>query len=177
MNRKVLAAGLLLVAPFLALLFANVHRNPQRMDSPLVGKPAPPLDLRPLDGGAALTLDRLRGKPAVLNFWATWCGPCLQEHPVLQQAARVMGEDVRFLGIVYEDGEEDVRAYLDRHGSSYANYLDDGARTAIAYGVYGVPETYVLGPDGTIVDKHVGPLDAATLSALVRRASEQGGRP
>jgi cytochrome c biogenesis protein CcmG/thiol:disulfide interchange protein DsbE len=170
-NRRVLIAGALVVLPLLGLLFANLGRDPRRVESPLVGKPAPPFTLRPLGGGPPVTLDTLRGRPAVLNFWATWCVPCYEEHPVLQQAARVKGREVSFLGVIYEDEEPKVAAFLKQQGSTYGHYMDDGGKAAIAYGVYGVPETYFLSPEGVIVDKYVGPLNARALDTLLQRAS------
>ncbi|HET7293626.1 MAG TPA: redoxin domain-containing protein [Vicinamibacteria bacterium] len=169
MNRKVLGFGVALVVPLLAILVVNLGRDPQRIDSPLIGRPAPPFSLAPVGGGEPLTLDKLRGRPAVLNFWATWCAPCYEEHPVLQASARTLGPDVQFVGIVYEDQEENVRSYLRSQGSAYPNFMDAGGRAAIAYGVSGVPETYFISPDGAIVDKFSGPLDARSLADRVAR--------
>jgi len=173
-NRKVLVAGLLVVAPLLFVLFANLGRDPHMVDSPLIGKTAPPFALEPVGGGAPVALAALSGKPVVVNFWATWCVPCFAEHPVLAQAARAMGGDVQFLGVIYEDEEDRVAAFLKRQPSPYPSLMDDGGKTAIAYGVYGVPETYFIDARGTIAAKHVGPLDARLLSRYVRMAMESG---
>ena len=97
-----------------------------------------------------------------------------EEHPVLQQAARTMG-DVTFLGVVYEDEEAKVAGFLRQQGSTYPTLMDDGGKMAIAYGVYGVPETYFISSDGTIVDKYVGPLDASALQTLVAKAAAFSG--
>jgi cytochrome c biogenesis protein CcmG/thiol:disulfide interchange protein DsbE len=172
-NRRVLIAGLVIVLPLLGLLFANLGRDPHRVDSPLVGKPAPPFSLTPVGGGSPVTLDSLRGRPIVLNFWATWCVPCFEEHPVLVRAASALGQDVHFVGVIYEDEEAKVRAFLKERGGSYPSYMDEGGKTAIAYGVYGVPETYFISPDGTIVEKYVGPLNEATLAALLTKAGRR----
>ena len=172
MNRKVLAVGAVVVVPLLGLLFANLGRDPHKVDSPLIGKPAPPFTLAPISGGPAVTLDAFRGRAVVLNFWATWCVPCYEEHEALQQGARTMGKDVQFLGVVYEDEEDKVRAFLKQRGSAYPHFLDDGGKTAIAFGVYGVPETYFISPDGVVVDKYVGPLNGSALAALVQRATD-----
>jgi cytochrome c biogenesis protein CcmG/thiol:disulfide interchange protein DsbE len=170
MNRKALALGLVVVLPLLAILVMNLGRDPHSVRSPLVGRPAPAFALPVVGGGDPVRLDALRGKPVVVNFWATWCVPCYQEHPALTGAARAMGDDVQFLGVVYEDEEAKVRAFLAERGSTYPTLLDEGGRTAIAYGVYGVPETYFIDPAGRIVEKYVGPLDRSTISRLVARA-------
>ena len=168
MNRKVLLAGLAVVVPLIALLVLNLGRNPNAVDSPLIGAPAPPFALVPVDGGEPVRLDDLRGKPVVLNFWATWCVPCYQEHPLLVSAAKNLGEEVHFLGVVYQDEDERVREWLRSEGSSYPSLLDPDGKVAIAYGVYGVPETYFIDPGGTIVSKYVGALDGGTLMARLR---------
>ncbi|HLA79654.1 MAG TPA: redoxin domain-containing protein [Vicinamibacteria bacterium] len=170
MNRKVLLVGLLLVVPLLGLLLANLGRDPRRVDSPMIGKPAPPFSLKPVAGGETVSLDALRGKTVVLNFWATWCAPCFEEHGELQRAARSLGPEVRFFGVVYEDEEERVRTFLKQQGSAYPSLLDDGGKIAIAYGVYGVPETYFISPQGVITSKYAQPLDEATIRRAVREA-------
>jgi cytochrome c biogenesis protein CcmG/thiol:disulfide interchange protein DsbE len=170
MNRKVLGAGLLVALPLLGILYANLWRDPHAMDSPLVGRPAPPFTLVPIDGSAPFTLDGLRGRPVVLNFWATWCIPCLEEHGALLQAASRFGSEVQFLGVVYEDDKAAVQSFLQERGKAYPSVMDDGGRAAIAYGVYGVPETYFIDTAGTIVAKQVGPLDAQTIEANLQKA-------
>src|SRR5262245_11330541 len=104
-----------------------------------------------------------------MNFWASWCAPCYQEHPVLLDAARKR-TDIVFLGIVYEDEEDNVKAYLARQGSAFPSLMDAGSKTAIAYGVFGVPETFFITPDGVIADKFVGPLTPAALDSRVEKA-------
>jgi cytochrome c biogenesis protein CcmG/thiol:disulfide interchange protein DsbE len=170
-NRKALVVGLLVVLPLLAVLVANLGRDPHSVRSPLLGQSAPPFELSTVEGGAEISLESLRGKSVVMNFWATWCVPCFQEHPALTAAARAMGQDVQFLGVVYEDEEARVRAFLAERGTTYPSLLDPGGRTAIAYGVYGVPETYFIDPAGRVVEKYVGPLDPETIARLVAKAS------
>lgn len=170
MNRKVLLAGLLLVVPLLGVLFANLGRNPHAVNSPLIGRPAPPFTLPPVGGGAPVSLASLRGRPVVVNFWATWCAPCAEEHPLLGAAANALGADVQFIGIVYEDEEVPVQAYLRGHGKAFPSLMDAGSKTAIAYGVFGVPETYFIDPDGNVAAKFVGPLDREALLANLRKA-------
>jgi cytochrome c biogenesis protein CcmG/thiol:disulfide interchange protein DsbE len=171
-NRGVLIAGLVAVLPLLLILIANLGRDPHMVASPLVGRPAPAFTLEPVGGGAPVSLASLAGKPVVLNFWATWCVPCFQEHGVLSEGARALGADVQFLGVVYEDEPEGVQAFLAQRGGGYPSLVDPGSRTAIAYGVFGVPETFFIDAQGTIAAKFVGPLTAPTLEANVRKARE-----
>lgn len=175
MNRKVLIAGSIVALPLVGLLVMSLGRDPHKVDSPLIGKPAPDFKLRPLGGGPTVTLQSLRGRPIVVNFWATWCVPCFQEHPVLQQGARMMQREASFLGVIYEDEEAKVASFLRQRGSAYPTLMDDGGDAAVAYGVYGVPETFFISPDGIIVDKYVGPLDAGSLQALVAKAAAFSG--
>jgi cytochrome c biogenesis protein CcmG/thiol:disulfide interchange protein DsbE len=174
MNRKVLAAGLAVVAPLIVLLLVGLGRNPHAVRSPLVGRPAPPFSLTPVGGGEPLSLDGLKGRAVVLNFWATWCVPCAEEHDVLVSGSRAWKDQVQFLGVVYQDEEDEVGAFLRKHGRAYPSLFDEGGKTAIAYGVFGVPETFFIAPDGTIVEKFAGPLDAAELSGYVRKALGHG---
>ena len=169
-NLRALGLGLVVVLPLLGILVLNLGRDPHSVRSPLVGRAAPAFALPPVGGGASVTLESLRGKPVVVNFWATWCVPCFQEHPALLAAARRMGSDVQFLGIVYDDEEAKVRSFLAERGQAYPSLLDDGARTAIAYGVAGVPETYFIDPQGRISAKVSQPLDPETIVQLVAEA-------
>lgn len=170
LNTRVLIVGLVVVVPLVAVLLLNLGRDPHVIGSPLVGRAAPEFALQPLDGSAPVTLASLRGRPLVLNFWATWCVPCFQEHPLLVAAARSLGERVHFVGVIYEDSDEQVRAFLARQGSAYPSLSDPGSRTAIAYGVFGVPETYFIDAEGRIAAKQIGPLDAASLEAKLKDA-------
>jgi cytochrome c biogenesis protein CcmG/thiol:disulfide interchange protein DsbE len=170
MNRSVLLAGAALVVPLLAVLYVGLWRDPHVVRSPLIGQPAPGFSLRPIDGGEPVALEGLRGRPVVLNFWATWCIPCFQEHGVLTDGARAWAGRAQFLGVVYEDEEDKVREFLRRQGSAYPSLMDEDGKTAIAFGVYGVPETFFIGADGTIVEKHVGALTAPALQANLEKA-------
>ena len=170
MNKRVLAVGAMVTLPLVVLLLLSLGRDPHKVDSPLIGKPAPGFTLVPVGGGPPVSLESLRGRPVVLNFWATWCVPCFEEHPALNQAARAMAGEAHFFGVIYEDQEAKVQGFLKKQGSAYPSLLDDTGKTAIAYGVYGVPETYFVSPDGVIVDKYVGPLTPTAISALVAKA-------
>ena len=170
MNRKVLLAGLVVTLPLVGLMLMSLGRDPHKMDSPLVGRKAPLFSLRPIGGGDPVTLESLRGKTVVVNFWASWCVPCVEEHPVLTAAPRRFGPDVVFLGVVYEDEEPAVQRFLAQYGSAYPSLIDDGGKVSIAYGVYGVPETYFIDADGSIVNKYVGPLRPDLLDGFVQAA-------
>lgn len=158
MNKGVLAVGLVVTTPLIALLLLNLGRNPSAITSPLINKPAPDVRVRNLEGGGSLQLSALRGRPVVVNFWASWCIPCVQEHASLTAAAR-SNPNVTFMGVVYEDTVENAKGFLEQRGASYNQYEDNEGKAAIAFGVYGVPETFFINAQGMIVDKYVGPLD------------------
>lgn len=163
MNRKVLIIGLAVILPLLGILLAGLGKDPTRIRSPLIGKTAPEFTLRDVSTGDIVSLESARGKPMVVNFWATWCVPCYAEHPYLVAAAKQYGSEALFVGVVYDDEEEAINRFLQQYGRSYPALQDPDGRAAIAYGVYGVPETFFIDSSGTIVAKHEGPLDPATL--------------
>jgi cytochrome c biogenesis protein CcmG, thiol:disulfide interchange protein DsbE len=155
-----------LAAVFLGQLLSG--RDASVIPSALVGQPAPVLDLPELAGltrdGApvpALTNAKLDGQLTLVNVWASWCVPCRQEHPLLMELAAQ--EDIQVVGINYKDQNENAIRFLDELGNPYdAVGVDDNGRTAIDWGVYGVPESYLVGPDGTILYKKVGPFSPET---------------
>lgn len=169
-NPAVLAAGLVVVLPLLVVLFVNLGRDPHAIASPIVGAAAPNFTLNPVGGGAPVSLSSLAGKPVVINFWSSWCVPCLEEHGVLTSTSRSLGAEVQFLGVVYQDEEAAIETFLSRRGKAYPTLLDPDGRTAIAYGVYGVPETYFIDRSGRIAAKFVGPLSPSTLAAHLKKA-------
>jgi cytochrome c biogenesis protein CcmG/thiol:disulfide interchange protein DsbE len=170
-NRRVLVLGLLVALPLLGLLLVNLGRDPYRIASPLVGKPAPDFRLRAVGSAETLSLASLRGRPVVVNFWSTWCPPCFEEHRVLTAAARNLGSRVHFVGVVYDDEEATIRRFLSEYGDAYPMLMDENGRVAIAYGIHGVPESFFLDADGVIVSKVEGPLDPGLLSARVTQAA------
>ena len=171
MNRTVLLVGLILAAILLGVLFLGLGKDPAAIRSPLIGKPAPDFALREVGTGRTIDLAQFRGKPVVLNFWATWCGPCWEEHPVLVANARALQPNVQFLGVVFQDSEEKIQGFLNERGSAYPTVVDDRGKTAIAYGVGGVPETFILDTQGTIVAKHSGPMTTDDLQSYVREVT------
>jgi len=170
MNRVVLISGLVIFAALVGVLFLNLGHDPSAINSPLIGKPAPSFALKAVGSGQTVDIASLRGKPAIINFWATWCGPCYQEHPTLVQNAQVLGNQVQFVGVVFNDTEQKIQAFLNERGSAYPTLLDESGKTAIAYGVGGVPETFFLDKNGTIVAKYAGPLTTEELQANLAKA-------
>ena len=163
MNKKVLIIGLAVILPLLGILLIGLGNDPTKIRSPLIGKAAPEFTLRDVSTGEIVSLESARGKPMVVNFWATWCVPCYAEHPYLVEAANRYGSQAMFVGVVYEDEEEAINRFLRQYGRAYPALQDADGRAAIAYGVYGVPETFFIDSSGTIVAKHEGPLDATAL--------------
>ena len=143
----------------MVVLYRAFGIDPRKVPFLLQGKPAPAFTVTDLRTGAPVSSDQLKGQPYVLNFWATWCGPCKMEHPVVDWAARTWGDRVRFYGVVFEDTAENARKDLDARGWTYPQLLDPESRMAVDYGATGVPETYFIDASGVIVDKFVGPLD------------------
>jgi cytochrome c biogenesis protein CcmG/thiol:disulfide interchange protein DsbE len=132
--------------------------------SALIGRPAPMTKLPPLDGLSLPGLDSasFAGKVTLVNVWASWCAPCREEHPVLL----ALSQDRRFAfaGLNYKDKPENARRFLGDLGNPFqAVGVDEAGRTAIDWGVYGVPETFLIGKDGKILFKHVGPLTAESV--------------
>ena len=173
MNARLkVAVALLAGAAFTALLGFGMTRDPRGIPSPLIGRPAPDFDLGTLGGEDSVSLGDARGVVTVLNFWASWCLACRQEHPALVRAwerYEVSGKGVRFLGIVYQDTRANAERYMQRHGGGWTNLLDPDTRVAIDFGVYGVPETYFIGPDGRIAHKHAGPVTDRLLVEQIER--------
>ncbi len=170
MNRTVLIIGLLLLVPLLLVLRVGFENDDPATEffSPLVGKPAPSFVLADTDG-RVWSLRDLRGKPVVINFWATYCAPCWEEHPLFMAASEHYGDDVQFLGIIYQDDPALIEEFERQRGSWGPALVDTEGEVAVAYGVYGPPETYFIGKDGVIVDKVIG---AVSGEVMQRRLEE-----
>jgi cytochrome c biogenesis protein CcmG/thiol:disulfide interchange protein DsbE len=170
MNRTVLIIGMLIVAAVVAILFLGLGKDPQHIDSPLIGRPAPGFALKAVGSGETIDLAQYRGKPVIVNFWATWCHPCWDEHPVLTANAQMLGDKVQFVGVVFQDEESKIKSFLQQRGWAYPTLVDQAGKTAIAYGVGGVPETYFLDKNGTIVAKFAGPMSADDIQTNLQKA-------
>lgn len=169
--KRLLALAPLLVLAALAVLFVgfSLKRDPDVKPDALVGRPLPAIALPGLDGAPPAPLPAAVDGPTYLNLFASWCGPCEYEHPQLQ-ALQAAG--ARVVGVAYKDDPAKTRAFLQRLGDPFAAVLTDrDGRAGIELGVTGVPETYLVGPDGVVVAKHAGPLTpeiAADLEAKRR---------
>ncbi len=168
-NWKVLAAGLAVTAPLVAILASGFGTDPRGVSNALEGREAPVFQMTVLDGsGAKVDLASLRGHPVVLNFWATWCQPCKIEHPHLIEAARNYGgRGVAFYGVLFSDDPVNAERFLAREGHAFPVLYDPAQRVAIDYGVTGVPETFIIDGNGRIVQKVSGPVSYAELQAAL----------
>ena len=122
----------------------------------------------PLFSGGTFSLAEQRGKVVVVNFWASWCIPCRQEAPVLENTWRKYKDrGVVFVGVDYVDTDKEALAFIQEFNVTYPNGPDIGTETARAYRIQGVPETYFVGKDGQLYGNHIGPIDQVTLSAKI----------
>jgi cytochrome c biogenesis protein CcmG/thiol:disulfide interchange protein DsbE len=140
------------------VLAVGLNRDPREVPSPLIGKPAPAFELTRLeDPSMSIGLADLRGKVWMLNVWASWCVACREEHPLLVEFSRK--KLLPIYGLDYKDQRDDGMEWLTRMGNPYEASLFDGqGRVGIDFGVYGVPETFIIDKTGTIRMKHIGPL-------------------
>ena len=165
----------LLISGFLAV---GLVLDPKEVPSPLIGKPAPALSLPALgDPGRIVTTEEFRGKTWMLNVWATWCVSCRAEHRVLMDLAK--HSDTPIVGLAYKDDADDVKRWLQQLGNPYVvTAFDEKGRTAIDWGVYGTPETYVIDKAGIIRFKQIGPINAEVLQEkilpLIKQLQEEG---
>jgi len=185
---RIVLAGLpLAVFIALALIFwtqLNSGRDISEIPSALIGTKAPWRNLDPLNGATkdgapvpALTTQTARGKLTLVNFWASWCVPCRQEHPVILQLSK--DPRITVVGVNYKDGAENALRFLGELGNPFSAIgLDPAGRMAIDWGVYGIPESYLVGPDGTILYKRIGPFDDKSLKEGLYPAIEKAlGKP
>ncbi|MEO0543473.1 MAG: DsbE family thiol:disulfide interchange protein [Pseudomonadota bacterium] len=159
------AGAVLILFLVLGAMLLQPGRNVSTVPSALIGSEAPPTDLPPVEGliradGAdmpAFTSSVIEGQLSLVNVWASWCAPCREEHPFLMDLA---GDDrLQIVGLNYKDTPKNASRFLSTLGNPFdAVGADNSGRTAINWGVYGVPETFLVSADGTIIWKHVGPL-------------------
>ncbi len=161
MKRALLPLIIFLVV--VGFLFKGLFLNPREVPSPLVGKPAPQFSLARLDAAdKTFSPKEMLGKVWLLNAWASWCAACKDEHPLLVELSK--SDFVPIVGLDYKDNNQDAQQWLDQAGNPYTiNAVDADGRVGIDYGVYGVPETYVIDKKGMIAYKQIGPI---TMEAL-----------
>jgi len=179
MNWRRAAIAASLTIPLIALFGYGLTQDPRAIPSPLPGNPAPPFALAvfapgdppPLGRriGDTIRLADLRGRVVVVNFWASWCLACRDEHTALSEVAReYAGKPVTFVGSLYQDTPEAGTAWITAMGGqSYASVQDPDTRTAIDYGLYGVPETFFVSPDGRIAHKITGPAEPSVVRRVI----------
>lgn len=154
--------------------------DPSKLPSTMIGKPVPQtvfpalagllIDNKPVPGFTSA--DLAKGKPTIINFWASWCAQCVEEHPLIERLAAESGVEV--YGINYKDTNEAARRYLGRYGNPYAAIgTDASGRNAIEWGVYGMPETFVVNGKGEIIYKHVGSLTEEAVHSKIMPAITQ----
>ncbi|MEM9795351.1 MAG: DsbE family thiol:disulfide interchange protein [Pseudomonadota bacterium] len=166
--------ALLPIALFAALggffLSGLFREDPDALPSALIGREAPPLTVTELPGSAPLPPEMLAdGEVKLVNFWASWCVPCRVEHPQLE----VLAEDLPVYGINYKDQPADAVAFLEELGDPFAGIgVDGGGRTGIEWGLYGVPETFVIDGDGTVVLRFAGPITTSVIEDTIGPAIE-----
>ncbi len=178
--------GFLMLVPLLVFLglaalfwFRLGSGDPSKIPSALIGRPAPQTVLPPLDGLASdgkpvpgIDPAAFAGKVSIVNVWASWCVPCHDEAPLLTE----LGKDKRLqvVGINYKDSAENARRFLGRYGNPFGMVgVDGNGRAAIEWGVYGVPETFIVGREGKIVYKLVGPITPDNLDSVVKAEIEK----
>jgi cytochrome c biogenesis protein CcmG, thiol:disulfide interchange protein DsbE len=174
-SRWLMAAPLIAFAALAAIFWFRLgNSDPSRIPSALIGHPAPQTALPALtglvnNGGQIPGLDPsvFKGKVSVVNVWASWCVPCHDEAPLLTE----LGKDTRLqiVGINYKDAPDNARRFLGRYGNPFGIVgVDGNGRASIEWGVYGVPETFIVGRQGTIVYKMVGPVTADNINTVLR---------
>jgi cytochrome c biogenesis protein CcmG, thiol:disulfide interchange protein DsbE len=148
--------------------------DPQKLPSTLIGKPAPKLELAALEGlndagkdvPGIMPADLVRGTPVIVNFWASWCAPCVAEHPLLIILKEKSG--VPLIGVNYKDQAAGARRFLGRYGNPFnAVGVDPNGRAAIEWGVYGMPETFILDALGRITYRHIGALTPEAVETVL----------
>ena len=173
---RLLAGVVAVVAAIVVLLLAGLGKDPSVIASPLVGRAAPNFTLPQLDG-PPMELARLRGQVVVINFWASWCTECQVEQAALDQAwQKFRDSGVVVIGVDFEDSTGAARGYVRSENVAYPVVEDAGSKTALAYGLRGVPETFVVNRSGRIVSHVIGPVSAAALSSEINSILATGAQ-
>ncbi|HMA21226.1 MAG TPA: redoxin domain-containing protein [Gemmatimonadaceae bacterium] len=178
MNWKRASIALAAATPVIALFAYGFTRDPATIPSPLPGHQAPPFTLAviasgegklPRSPGDTIRLRDLKGKVVVLNFFASWCLPCREEHAALSEAARYYEDKpTQFIGVLYNDEPAAGIQWIEEMGGmKYPAVTDVESRTAIDYGLYGVPETFIIDPTGKVAHKELGPITGPVLRRVI----------
>jgi len=171
-----LSAVVAIVLSVATLLATGLGRDPAAVASPLVGRGAPNFKLAGLDG-PAVRLSDLRGQVVVINFWASWCTECRTEQDALNTTwSRFRDSGVTVLGVNFQDTTADARDYMSSLGITYPVVQDTQSTTALAYGLRGVPETFVIDKAGRIADRVIGPVNAHSLADRINTLLAAGAR-
>ncbi|PCI06018.1 MAG: DsbE family thiol:disulfide interchange protein [Hyphomicrobiales bacterium] len=180
-SKLVAALPLIIFIALAAIFFKQLMSDGDKsaIPSALIGKQAPTFELVALEGlnksGVAIpgfSSELFKGKVSIVNVWASWCVPCRQEHPIIKQ----LGEDKRFqlFGLNYKDKPKNALRFLGQLGNPYQRVgIDPNGKVSIDWGVYGIPETFIIGKDGSILHKHVGPLSPEILKTTFLPVIEQ----
>ena len=164
---------LLFLVPVLVVLVILGIATYRKADVPQIGERVPDFIAELLGDEGSLALSDLRGTPVVINFWASWCGPCEDEAPLFKRAHEAYGDRIAFLGVDIKDARSDALEFVTRYGLDYPSVRDETQEIYAAYGLTGQPETFFIDADGILVEHVAGPVDEArlfdTLDILVRR--------
>ena len=175
-RRLLVGAGITIFVGSLVVVFGSRFGfDPLEAPSPLIDQPAPSVALELLAEEGTLSLGDLQGEVVVVNFWASWCLPCRAEFPHLNAAADDYAEaGVRFVGIVYQERESSALTFLEDIGwpDGYYHVSDPDSKVAIEFGVFGIPETFVIDREGVIREKILGGVDRTSLRAALDRVLE-----
>jgi cytochrome c biogenesis protein CcmG/thiol:disulfide interchange protein DsbE len=167
--RRVLIT-LAIIAPILWLLAFGFQRDSRYIRSPLLAQEAAPFDITLFDG-RSLALKELRGKAVFLNFWSSWCPPCRAEARDLEAAwQKVKDKNMVFVGVALQDTDKNSLAFLQEFNVTYPNGKDDTGKVSVDYGVWGIPESFFIDPQGRITYKHVGGIQAPMVIAKLEEA-------
>lgn len=178
-NKRSIVPKLILVAVVagvLGLWFVAIRAGrPGLPNSPRLNKPAPAFTLHDMITGKSIALADLRGRPVLINFWASWCVSCREEAPVLEALYRDLEpKGVKVLGIAIQDRQEDAMRFMKKYGQSFQSLLDPPGSVAVDYGVLGVPETFIIDPQGVVVERIIGVITEARVYKALQQMEWQG---
>ena len=175
LNTGTKIAVLIVIILVLALLGYALFGDKETVKiSPVVDKEAPAFTLKLFDG-KRLSLSELMGKTVLLNFWASWCMPCRQESPALEEAwQKYRDKNVVFIGVNVWDEDSSAASYIEKLGGGYPQGIDPEEEIQVDYGIGGVPETFFISPSGMITDKYDGPLTGEIIDYYIKRATGNG---